>query len=136
MFIPTLDRSNYLKGLVILARQDKRLVDNERDVIRDVAQRFGFSRDFYEDVLRNLMANKYIKDDPFRFSSREIAESFLTDGFKLALSDNSFDNTELVWLKSVAAMNEIPEDKFRELLNDYLQILEKTKSPADNSHIS
>ena len=117
----TLDRSNYLKGLLILASQDRRLVDNERDIIRGVAQKFGFSRDFYEDTLRNLMSNKYIKDDPFKFSSREVAESFLSDGFSLALSDNLMDSAELSWLKKIAAMNEITEENFNDLLNEFIK---------------
>jgi DnaJ-domain-containing protein 1 len=128
MLPTTLDQSNYLKGLVILARQDRRLVDNEREVIRNVAQRFGFSRDFYEEVLRNLMTNRFIKDDPFHFSSQEIAESFLLDGFHLALSDNSLDNTELTWLKRVAAANEISDDKFNQLLQKYMD--ERQNQPA------
>ncbi len=115
----TLDRSNYLKGLLILARQDRHLVDNEREIIRDVAKKFGFSRDFYEDTLRDLMSNKYIKDDPFKFSSREVAESFLTDGFALALSDDKLDTTELTWLQKIASLNEITDEQFRQLLNEF-----------------
>lgn len=113
------DKSNYLKGLMVLARQDKRLIHNEKEIIRSVAKKFGFSRDFYEDALQNLMSNKYISDEPVIFSSRQVAELFLADGFELALSDNDFDISELKWLKGVALANTITEDEFKLLLGEY-----------------
>ncbi len=118
--LTVLDSSNYLKGLLILARKDNKLVDNEREIIRGVAKEFGFSRDFYEDTLRTLMSNKYIKDEPFKFSSRDVAEKFLNDGFKLALSDGSFENTELSWLKNFAHLNDIDEPRFQAILSSFL----------------
>ncbi len=115
-----LDSSNYLKGLLILARKDNRLVDNEREIIRSVAREFGFSRDFYEDTLKTLMSNKYIKDDPFKFSSKDVAEKFLVDGFKLALSDGNITTPEYTWLKNFAYINEIDNPRFHNILSSFL----------------
>jgi uncharacterized tellurite resistance protein B-like protein len=114
-----MDRSNYLKGLLILARQDKRLAHQEKDYIRDVAKKFGFSKDFYEDVLKSLMANKYLTDEPVVFSTREIAESFLKEGFEMAYCDEDFDPAELDFLKNIAAANEIEESEFVRLVMDF-----------------
>ncbi|MBK7866459.1 MAG: hypothetical protein IPJ75_05425 [Ignavibacteriales bacterium] len=50
--LTTIDKSNYLKGLLIVARLDERLIDRERDQIRNVATRLGFSKDFYEETLK------------------------------------------------------------------------------------
>ena len=49
-----IDKSNYLKGLLILAKKDNQLRDSEKNIIRSVAQRLGFSKDFYEETLQNL----------------------------------------------------------------------------------
>ena len=113
------DKSNYLKGLLILARKDDMLVDNERDFIRSVARKFGFSKDFYEDVLKSLMTNKYIVDDPIIFSSKQIAELFLDDGIKLAFSDEVMHDNELHWLKVIAKANNIDDKVFESLLLKY-----------------
>ncbi|NUN10707.1 MAG: hypothetical protein HUU54_16150 [Ignavibacteriaceae bacterium] len=111
-----IDKSNYLKGLLILARKDNKLFDSEKQIIRDIASKLDFNKDFYEEILRNLLANQYIKDEPMKFSSREVAESFLTDGFKLAFSDDDFSEKELFWLKDIAKMNGIEEHEFELLL--------------------
>lgn len=110
------DKSNYLKGLLILARKDDQLVDDERNIIRTVAQKFGFSKDFYEDTLKSLMTNKYITEEPILFSSKQVAELFLNDGFRLAFSDDVMHSKELEWLKIIAKANGIEDDYFESLL--------------------
>lgn len=109
------DKSNYLKGLVILAKKDNRLFENEKNIIRDVAKRFGFSKDFYEEILKSLLENKYIAESPIVFSNSSIAKLFLTDGFKLAASDNELCENELKWLKEIAKANNIVDDWFDEI---------------------
>ncbi len=117
-----IDKSNYLKGLLILARKDNKLFDSEKEIIRDIAKKLDFNKDFYEEILRNLLANQYIKDDPMKFSDRKIAESFLADGFKLACADNNFDESELFWLKDIALVNEISETEFDALYRNFLSV--------------
>ncbi len=82
MNIPVIDKSNYLKGLLITARKDKKLAESEKKIIREIAERLGFSSDFYEETLRNLLANKYLIEDPVKFSDIKIAESFHNRWFK------------------------------------------------------
>lgn len=114
-----LDKSNYLKGLLILARKDNKLFDSEKNIIRDVARNFGFSRDFYEDTLKSLLDNKYILEEPIRFSNQRIAEYFLTDGLRLAYADDNCDDKELQWLKVVARANDMGEQEVNELIARY-----------------
>lgn len=116
MQIPVIDKSNYLKGLLITARKDKQLTDSEKEIIKGVAERLGFAKDFYEEVIQNLMRNKYIDEEPIKFSDAKIAESFVIDGLKLAYSDNLIENTEIEWLKNVASENGIAEKWFNEKL--------------------
>ena len=36
MQIPVIDRSNYLKGLLITARKDKQLTESEKEIIKEI----------------------------------------------------------------------------------------------------
>lgn len=110
MEIPQLDRSNYLKGLLITARKDKQLSETEISIIKKIANRLGFSSDFFEETISNLLHNKYITEEPIKFSRQDIAESFLEDGLKLALSDETITEDETNWLKNTAKENGIDED--------------------------
>ena len=118
MEIPAIDRSNYLKGLLITARKDNELSESEKKIIRSIAERLGFATDFYEDTLKTLLANKYILEDPIKFSNKKIAESFVIDGLKLALSDNSEKSIEIDWLKKIAGTNNLNEEWFNKKLNE------------------
>ena len=126
MDIPQLDRSNYLKGLLITARRDNQLAESEITIIKKLAARLGFSSDFFEETISHLLENKYITEEPIKFSNREIAKSFLEDGLKLALSDEITTEKEMSWLKDTAKENGIDEawfnKKFKELQNKSYQI--------------
>ena len=110
MDFPLIDRSNYLKGLLITARKDKQLTDTETAMIKKLASRLGFSSDFFEETISNLLENKYITEEPIKFSSQDIAKFFIEDGLKLALSDGHDNNEEINWLKEIAKENDIRED--------------------------
>ena len=110
MEIPQLDRSNYLKGLLITARKDKQLNDNEITIIKELAKRLGFSSDFFNETISSLLENKYITEEPIKFSNPEIAKSFIEDGLKLALSDGTVIGDEINWLKETAKVNDINLD--------------------------
>ncbi|MBT8378307.1 MAG: hypothetical protein KJN64_03665 [Ignavibacteria bacterium] len=105
MQIPQLDRSNYLKGLLITARKDEQLADSEIDMIRKLSERLGFSADFFDETINNLLENKYLNEDPILFSEQNIAKSFIEDGLRLSLVDENVSANELDWLKQTANTN-------------------------------
>ena len=70
----------------------------------------GFSSDFYEETISHLLENKYITEEPIKFSSQDIAKSFIEDGLKLALSDDKIGNAEINWLKITASANGVEEE--------------------------
>lgn len=119
MEFSVIDKSNYLKGLLVIAKKDNKLTEPEKKIIRDIALKLGFATDFYEDTLRSLLANKYIPEDPFKFSHKKIAESFICDGFKLAFSDGIVPDNEIKWLKEIAEANGLLNEWFDEKLSDY-----------------
>lgn len=112
MNIPEIDKSNYLKGLLIVAKKDNRLADSEKNILKDFAMRLGFASDFYDETIRNLLTNRYITEGMIKFSNTVIAESFVTDGLNLAFSDNQAKQEEISWLKEIAAHNGLTEDWF------------------------
>jgi tellurite resistance protein len=122
--IPQLDRSNYLKGLLITARKDNQLAESEIVIIKKLATRLGFSLDFFEETISHLLENKYITEEPIKFSNQDIAQSFIEDGLKLALSDGAINDDEINWLKETAKENSISQD----WLNKKLTELENKKN--------
>ncbi len=117
MEIPIIDKSNYLKGLLITARKDNQLAESEKKIIKDISVRLGFASDFYEDVIKSLLNNKYITDEPIKFTDRKIAESFVDDGLRLAFSDNRVTDNEINWLKATAEVNGIEKKWFDEKMS-------------------
>lgn len=130
MEIPQLDRSSYLKGLLITARKDNQLSETEISIIKKIATRLGFSSDFFEETISNLLHNKYITEEPIKFSRQDIAKSFIEDGLKLALSDDNITEDESNWLKATAKENGIDEvwvDKKILEIRSKPQLLTKTE---------
>lgn len=118
MEIPQIDRSNYLKGLLITAKIDKQLTDPEKKIIKHFSDKLGFSSDFYEEIISSLLANENIKEEPIVFSNSEIARSFIEDGLNLALADDKLDAMELKWLTATAKANSIDEHWVNKKLNE------------------
>ena len=110
MNISVLDRSNYLKGLFITAKLDKELSQNEKDILKTISDKLGFASDFFNESVKSLLTNKYIKEEPITFSAKEVAESFLNDAMKLACVNNLITNEEIKWLKQIADVNKIDSE--------------------------
>lgn len=118
MEIPQIDRSSYLKGLLITARKDNQLTDAEKSIIKKLASRLGFSSDFFEEAISHLLDNKYITEEPIKFSNQRIAKSFIEDALKLALSDKIITENEIEWLKEIVKENGIALNWFDKKLNE------------------
>jgi len=110
MNIPIIDRSNYLKGLFITAKLDGNLNKKEKELLKEISDQLGFSRDFYEETVKNLLRNKYIKEEKIKFSSKEIAKSFIEDALTISLSDGKLNESEIIWLKQISELNGIEQE--------------------------
>lgn len=119
MNIPALDRSNYLKGLLITAKIDKQLSDKEKEIIKGISDKLGFATDFYNETIRSLLSNPYINEEPITFSDLKIARSFLLDAIKLACSGGDISQAEIKWIIETAKLNSIEEDFVRKNINSY-----------------
>ena len=125
MTISAIDKSNYLKGLLVLAKRDNILTEIEGKIISRIADKLGFSSAFYEETLQNLLANEYLTEEPIKFSDEEISHSFIVDGLRLAHSDNKLDEDELHWLRLTAKENNIDMKWFEK------KVVESENKPLD-----
>jgi hypothetical protein len=112
MKITLMDRSLYFKGLLLLIRKDRVIHNAERDLMMRVGKIFGYEPRFCENTIRDVLVNKYIEDDPPRFSDPEIAKCFIRDGLKLSLSDGLVHEKESAWMKAVAERNGLDKTWF------------------------
>ncbi|MBU1101756.1 MAG: hypothetical protein KKA84_15270 [Bacteroidetes bacterium] len=120
MTMQLLDRSNYLKGLLILIRKDNLITTEERDLVLECGVSLGFEKRFCETAIDELLENEYLLDTPPVFSNNDLAESFLKDAVKVALADKKMHLFELQWLIETAALNNLPERIVDDLLRYYI----------------
>ncbi len=125
------EKSQYLKGLLLLIKKDKKIEEAERNLMIKVGKILGFEKEFIESSIDNLLENKYITEEIPKFSSKIIAESFLLDGMKLSFSDNDFSPEEIEYLSEVAKQNGL-EEKYSSMLKSYLSHFETLN---DNSFL-
>lgn len=121
MQIPVQDRSNYLKGLFITAKLDKQLNQTEKDILKKISDKLGFANDFYEETIRGLLANKYLSEEPIKFSNKKIAESFINDAIKLACSDGVVTDSETNWIKKTAEINGIDVEEVEKKIKMFIE---------------
>ncbi|MFH1196786.1 MAG: hypothetical protein V1720_13875 [bacterium] len=105
-----LDKSNYLKGLLLLIRKDKIVSEEEREIFMRIGNMLGFEKTFLRDSIQNILINEFIIDQPPKFSDKSIAECFLIDAINLPFVDTSPNSLEMGWLKSIATENKINKD--------------------------
>lgn len=105
MNISVVDASNYFKGLLLLIRKDRQVTESEIELMMRIGKALGFNPEFCQLSIDGILENMYIKDQPPRFSSKEVATMFIQDGFLLAYSDNRLHPAEEEWLKFAAELN-------------------------------
>ncbi|GBD86748.1 hypothetical protein BMS3Abin03_00672 [bacterium BMS3Abin03] len=110
MAIPLRDKSNYLRGLLILARKDNCISDSDKAIIIKAAEWLGFSSDFCNEILKTLLENEFIESEPVKFMNHTVAQSFISDGLKLVCSNKLTGDVELLWLRKTAEINYISQD--------------------------
>lgn len=113
MPIDVKDASEYFRGLLLLISRDRRIDDAEAVLMKRIGKALGFERDFCDNAIREILENRFIVDEPPRFSTGELARKFIKDGLTLAGADEETHHAEVVWLKATAAMNGIEEEWFR-----------------------
>lgn len=112
MKIRIIDGSNYFRGLMLLIRQDRKVTDSERALMKRIGKSLGFEREFCEKAIHEILDNFQIPDTAPEFSSKELALKFIKDGLTLAMSDVEVHPLEEEWLRRTALHNGIDEEVF------------------------
>lgn len=113
------DRSNYFKMLLILIGKDRKIDSSEKIIFRELSKILGFSHEFCEEVMNELLENEYILEEPYKFESEEIAKTLIKDGIRIAFSDKELHLYEMNWLKMIAEKNGISEEWCLTEYNNY-----------------
>lgn len=113
------DKSNYLRGLLIIIRLDQVITQYEKNSLMRIAKILGFDPEFCSEAVEELFNNPYISYIPPHFSHKEIGKAFLYDGLKLAYSDGNFHSNEISWIKNTAKINGIDKNYWRSRMNEY-----------------
>lgn len=113
MTIDVRDGSEYFRGLLLLISKDRKIADPERVLMRRIGRALGFEKEFCENAVREILENRFIVDEPPRFSTRELGMTFIRDGLMLAGADDETHRFEEGWLKATAERNGIEEEWFR-----------------------
>jgi hypothetical protein len=115
-----LDRSNYVKGLLLMIGKDKKITVNERDFLHKTATTLSFNKKFIERAIDELFENIHLGNEPPVFSQKKYAEAFLRDAIQLACIDNDLASEEYDWLQSIALSNGLSNEWLKNELDHFL----------------
>ncbi|MDP3831904.1 MAG: hypothetical protein Q8Q47_11580 [Ignavibacteriaceae bacterium] len=119
MELNLIDKSNYFKGLLILIRKKKAVTESTRRTVKRIAAVLDFDQDFVDSSIKNLLVNKNIVEAQPKFSDCRLAESFIKDGLRLALSDGVLNLLQVQWLAITAEKNNLSKQWFFMELEDF-----------------
>ena len=102
MYSQLIDKSNYFRGLLLLASRDNKISVREQGSIRKIARILNYEREFVENALSGLLENQYISKEPPEFANKEFAKAFIKDGIKMVFVNWSANFEEIQWLKQVS----------------------------------
>ena len=75
------DKGNYFRGLLILIGKDNVIGNEERQKILEIADRLGFDAKFCNNAVSEFLENKYISNQPPKFSSSILANLDFSSAF-------------------------------------------------------
>lgn len=105
--IPFKDRSEFLRGFLILIKQDKNVSEYERKMTMVIGKYFGFEEEFCKESINSILENEYVSDEPPLFSDNKIAEYFVTESFNILNQIHRLTDKELNWLWKTAEANQL-----------------------------
>ncbi|MCX6167721.1 MAG: hypothetical protein NTX65_00135 [Ignavibacteriales bacterium] len=107
MILNPIDKSNYLRGLLILIKRDRTINEIEKERIKELSKVLGFNGRFVENAVNELLDNEYLTENPPKFTNHILAEAFIKDALKIAFIDNVLNIYKLNWLSSFAIDNDL-----------------------------
>jgi len=125
------DKSNYLRGLLILIRKDKNVWDHEMKLFFEEGKSLGFDKSFCEESLNSLLLNININLQPPMFFSKNIAKKLLIKGIQVINDDLKIHPEKIAFLETVAKNNGL----LQEWQTDLIKKIEKKRLTVGNCQI-
>lgn len=104
------DRSEFLRGYLILIRKDKIINEQERTMSLIIRKHFGFAEDFCIESLANLLENEFISEEPPIFSNKIIADYFVRESYRITGQIRPLEEDVIKWFVKTAQANNINPD--------------------------
>ncbi len=104
-----MDRSNYLRGLLLLIKMDRNVWDHENFIFLDEAESLGFDKEFSMNALRELIINKYIDPSPPVFFDKKFAARLIIRGMYMINQNYKIHPEEIKFLISTARANNLSD---------------------------
>ena len=109
MVLNPIDKSNYLRGLLILIKIHRSINEIEKKRIKEVSSVLGFNRGFVDNAINELLDNEYLIETPPKFTNPRLAETFIKEAIKISMSENVLNIHNLHWLIALADNNNLPK---------------------------
>ena len=109
MVLNALDKSNYLKGMLVLMKKRYTIEETIHRTVKYMTELLDFNQAIIDESIKALMTNNSIADDPPTFSDFQIAESFLKDGIHVVFLDGTLNFKQIDWLINTAKINNFSE---------------------------
>jgi hypothetical protein len=117
------DKSNYLRGLLIFILKDKNVWDHEMSLFLDEGKSLGFNKEFCEDSINNLILNSYIDIEPPVFFDKAVAKKLINKGIQIISDDKKVHPDKLAFLEAVAKKNGLTKEYKMNLLRRFKNII-------------
>lgn len=112
MKITVIEGSDYFRGLLLLISKDRKISEPEIILMKRIGKTLGFEKDFCNQAIQEILENKFVLNEPPKFSTNELAKKFIKDSLMLAGSDNENHISEEAWIESIAKVNGIEIEWF------------------------
>jgi hypothetical protein len=120
MDITEMDKSNYLKGFLILIGNAGSINESNKNLIRNVASILEYNHYFVEHSINELSENNNQVQDLPKFSSHSFAEIFIRDSMRLTFNNNILNLDAIRWLLKVIQINNLSRQWFYLELENFL----------------
>lgn len=104
-----IDKSNYLRGLLVLIAHDNVVQDHEINTFMKEGSEMGYEKDYLRSSINTLLKNKHIKNDPPRFHNPGFAVKLIESGIEIINKDRLPHPMKVNFLHQVAACNGIQD---------------------------
>ncbi|GBD91029.1 hypothetical protein BMS3Abin04_01753 [bacterium BMS3Abin04] len=111
------DRSEFLRGFLVLVKKDNKVCEFEKNMAMVVGKYFGFAKEFCEESINALLENNFISEKPPIFSNKIVAEFFVKESYKILNQIHPLTHNKEQWLLKTAEANQVKHIILKQNIN-------------------